>query len=101
MGKTKLRYVMIGQCSKCGVEMVRSADCTVGVCTCESVTEVPLQPTILFRPSRLLGKLERLCPANISLERFVNALMAAGLEVVEKMSSQELKKRGLIGGSKR
>ena len=101
MDKTKLRYVMIGECSKCGKELIRLPEVTIAACDCESATEVPLKPTILLRPSLLLRKLERLCPPNISLERFVNALMTAGLEVVEKMSLQEFKKRGLLGGSKK
>ena len=91
MGEPAFRYVAYGRCPKCGAEMIRPPEVTTAVCDCQSVVEVPLRPAILFRPSRLLGKLERLCPANVSLERFVNALMAAGLEVVEKMSSNDIR----------
>lgn len=101
MGKPAFKYVAYGECEKCGKPIVRNAECTVAVCTCESAVEVPLKPTMLFRTNaRLYKKIEKICDQfKIRIDEFVTELLDQGIKELKKMSVHDLQK--LAGGSRK
>lgn len=75
-----IKYVAVGECPNCGIEIVRPAICTHAACDCSSVVEVPLHP-VLVLPSRLHAKIKHVTDlAGISVEDFVNSVLNNGMK---------------------
>lgn len=96
MGKPAFRYVAYGECPNCGKQIIRNAECTLGVCTCSSVVEVPLKPTTLFRTnSRLYKKLEKIAGmVNIEIEELVSKTFETALNDKELVAEAIKRLRG-------
>lgn len=87
MVKPAFRYVAYGVCPKCGEQIVRNAEVTIGVCTCSSAIKVPLKPCLLFRTNtRLYGKLEKIAKrVNIEVQELVDKTFETALNDKEFM----------------
>ena len=95
MPRRKIRYVAYGQCAICGAEIIRSPECTDGICRCKNPSvRVPLEPTILLR-NPMLKRFQKLADSvDVSLEKLINGVLEAGCNMVQKG------KITLRGGSK-
>ena len=84
----KEKIVSVGVCRKCGEQIIRSYPCNVAVCTCESVTQIALEPAMIV-DSKSYAKLSRIAKmADVSIERL--------LEVLLEVSMKKLEQKGLI-----
>jgi len=85
MPALQIRYVAYGQCPVCGAEIIRSPECTDGICGCKnpSVT-VPLEPTILLRNPTLTRFQEIADSLGVSLEKLINGVLEVGCRMVDE-----------------
>jgi hypothetical protein len=73
----KIRFVMIGNCPKCGKEHVRKPPVDATVCTCKNpdAVLVPLQPALVLS-SREYAKLLKISKlSGVPLKDLVNAAL--------------------------
>lgn len=96
MGKPAFRYVAYGECPNCGKQMIRNAECTVAVCTCESAIKVPLKPTMLFRTeSHLYQKIEKVAKMlHIEVQELMNKTFETALNDKQLMAEAIKRLRG-------
>ena len=82
----KIRYLMVGECERCGREFVRPAPCDIAVCDCESAREIPLQP-VLILPTRMYNKFRKVADrAGVSIDLLVNKVLELGFEKLKSVS---------------
>jgi len=88
MEKEKVRIVSVGECPKCHKIVVRSYPIDMGICRCESVVQVALEPAIVVSKKRYLW-LENLAnQANVTVDRLVEVLLDTYID--------ELYQKGLV-----
>jgi len=86
----KIRYLMVGECERCGREFVRPAPCDIAVCDCESAREVPLEP-VLILPTRMYNKFRKVADrAGVSIDLLVNKVLELGVKKLEGMNVKEV-----------
>ena len=86
----KIRYLMVGECERCGREFVRPAPCDIAVCDCESAREIPLQP-VLILPTRMYNKFRKVADrAGVSIDLLVNKVLELGVKKLEGMNVKEV-----------
>ena len=79
----KLKYVMMGTCERCGKELVRTADCDVAACDCQSAVEVPLQPFLIV-PIRIYNRFQKVADREkVPIESLVNMVLRLALKHVD------------------
>ena len=77
---TKIKYIAVGTCPKCGKEFVRDAEVDVAVCQCSSVVQVNLT-TAAILPPKLERYLEGLAKQlGLTVDDMYNTLVEVGLQ---------------------
>jgi len=85
MPALQIRYVAYGQCPVCGADIIRSPECTDGICGCKNPSvKIPLEPTILLRNPTLKRFQEIADSLGVSLEKLVNGLLEVGCKMVQE-----------------
>jgi len=86
--RNTVKIVSVGECKKCGRQIIRHYPCDVAICTCESVVKVKLEPAMLL-DDKSYAKLSNLAKfAGVSIEKV--------LEVLVEVTEQKLMEKGLL-----
>lgn len=87
---TKLKYLIVGTCERCGREFVRPPECDVAACDCESAREVPLHP-VLILPTRMFNKFKKVADrAGVSIDLLIDKVLELGIEKIKRMNVKEV-----------
>jgi hypothetical protein len=86
----KVKFIMIGECPKCGKEYVRVPIVDAAACLCKNpdAVFVPLQPALIVS-KHTYAKFARISKlSGVSVEKLVNAFLAEGArQTLEKLKS--------------
>jgi hypothetical protein len=84
--RRKAKIVAVGKCPSCGTRFERPTVCTVAICNCNSIVEVPLKP-VLVLSDRLHAKIKKYADeAGVSVEDFANELLnESAKEIVKRI----------------
>jgi hypothetical protein len=92
--KAKIKYKAVGECPRCHRQLVRSAECTVAVCSCGNPDPVTvLLSHAVLLPASIYKKWAKIAQlAGVPLDKLVNAVLdEAARQKLASLRNEELK----------